>query len=76
MIMEVNSIIYCKNTGNPFRIRRLCFLNSIKHFELENIGSVSKTKLLAEESVKGSFELEKRTNNKSKIARFTELLSS
>ena len=73
--MDVDSIIYCKNTGAPFRIRRLCFLNSIKHFELENIGSVSNTKLLAENSVKVAFETEKRQRSKSKIARFTELLT-
>ena len=73
--MDVDSIIYCKNTGTPFRIRRLCFLNSIKHFELENVDSLANRKLLAEDSVREAFELEKRKNNKSKIARFTELLT-
>ena len=74
--MDVDSIIYCKNTGAPFRIRRLCFLNSIKHFELEKVDSISNTKLLAENSVKVAFDLEKRNQTKSKIARFTELLKS
>ena len=73
--MDVDSIIYCKNTGTPFRIRRLCFLNSIKHFELEDVGSFSNRKLLAEGSVKVAFDIEKRKNYKSKIKRFTELLT-
>ena len=73
--MEVDSIVYCKNTGTPFRIRRLCFLNSIKHFELENVSSLSNRKLLAEDSVKVAFDIEKRKHNKSRIARFTELLT-
>ena len=73
--MDVDNIIYCKNTGTPFRIRRLCFLNSIKHFELEDVSSLSNRKLLSEASVKVAFNIEKNKKDKGKIARFTELLT-
>ena len=72
--MDIDNIIYCKTSGTPFRIKRLCFLNSIKHFELENVSKQSNRKLLAENSIKADFEINKRKTNKSKIARFTELI--
>ncbi|GIS16893.1 MAG: hypothetical protein CM15mP117_23250 [Alphaproteobacteria bacterium] len=50
--MDIDNIIYCKTSGTPFRIKRLCFLNSIKHFELENVAKQSNRKLLAENSIK------------------------
>ena len=73
--MDIDKIIYCKTSGTPFRIKRLCFLNSIKHFELENVDKQSNRKLLAENSIKADFEINKRKTNKSKIARFTELIT-
>ena len=73
--MDIVSIIYCKTSGAPFRIKRLCFLNSIKHFELENVAKQSNRKLLAENSIKADFEINKRKTKKSRIARFTELIS-
>ena len=54
--MDIDSIIYCNTSGAPFRIKRLCFLNSIKHFELENVAKQSNRKLLAENSIKTDFE--------------------
>ena len=73
--MGIDSIICCKTSGAPFRIKRLCFLNSIKHFELENLAKQSDKKLLAENSIKAHFEIDKRKTKRSKIARFTELIS-
>ena len=35
--MDIDSIIYCKTSGTPFRIKRLCFLNSIKHFDFSEL---------------------------------------
>ena len=73
--MDIDNIIYCKRSGTPFRIKRSCFLNSIKHFELENVAIQSDRKLLAENSIKAHFEIDKHRTKKSKIARFTELIS-
>ena len=73
--MDIDNIIYCKTSGAPFRIKRLCFLNSIKHFELENVAKQSNRKLLAENSIKADFDMNKRKTKKSKIARFTELIT-
>ena len=73
--MDIDNIIYCKTSGTPFRIKRLCYLNSIKHFELEDVAKQSNRKLLAENSIKADFEITKRKTNKSKIARFTELIT-
>ena len=73
--MDIDSIIYYKTSGTPFRIKRLCLLNSIKHFELENVDKQSNRKLLAENSIKADFETNKRKTKKSKIARFTELIT-
>ena len=74
--MEINKIGYCKKTGSPFRIKRSCFLNSIKHFELENVSNREKgKKLLAETSVKASFQSDMTDKPKNPISRFTELLN-
>ena len=74
--MEINKIVYCKKTGSPFRIKRSCFLNSIKHFELENVSNREKgKKLLAETSVKASFQSDMTDKPKNPISRFTELLN-
>ena len=74
--MEINKIVYCKRTGSPFRITRSCILNSIKHFELENVSNreIGK-KLLAETSVRDSFETDMTVRPKNPIARFAGLLN-
>ena len=73
--MDINEILYCKTTGSPFRIKRTCSLNSIKHIELESIGNREKgKKLLAETSVRASFQTNKVESPKTQFARFTELL--
>ena len=73
--MEINDIIYCKKTGSPFKIKRTCSLNFIKHVELESISNSEKCKkLLAETSVKASFQTKRVESPKTQFARFTELL--
>tara|TARA_A100001011_G_C13787486_1_gene625672 strand:- start:137 stop:364 length:228 start_codon:yes stop_codon:yes gene_type:complete len=74
--MEINKIVYCKKTGSSFRITRSCILNSIKHFELENVSNreIGK-KLLAETSVRDSFETDMTVRPKNPIARFAGLLN-
>ena len=73
--MEINEIVYCKTTGSPFRIKRTCSLNSIKHVELECVNNREKRKkLLSEVSVKMSFQTKRVENPKTQFARFTELL--
>ena len=75
--MEINDIIYCKKTGSPFKIKRTCSLNLIKHIELESISNNEKCKkLLAEAAVMASFQTKKIENPKTQFARFTELLKS
>lgn len=73
--MEINEIVYCKTTGSPFRIKRICSLNSIKHVELECVNNREKRKkLLSEVSVKMSFQTNEVKDPKTQFARFTELL--
>ena len=74
--MEINKIVYCKKTGSSIRITRSCILNSIKHFELENVSNreIGK-KLLAETSVRDSFETDMTVRPKNPIARFAGLLN-
>jgi hypothetical protein len=75
--MEVNEVVYCKKTGSPFRIKRSCILNSITHFELERISNrETGKKLLAETSVKLSFQTDRVERTKSHFTRFTELLKA
>ena len=75
--MDIDNIVYCKKTGTPFRISRSCVLNSIKHFELESVTNKElHKKLLAETSVRESFQLDMLTSAKNPIAKFTELLKA
>ena len=75
--MDIDNIVYCKKTGNSFRISRSCILNSIKHFELESVSNKEQhKKLLAETSVKNSFQLDMIAHPKNPIAKFTELLKA
>ena len=73
--MEINEIVYCKTTGSPFRIKRFCFLNSIKHIELENINNIENgKKLLAEASVKVSFQNSEVQSPKVGFNKFAQFL--
>jgi hypothetical protein len=73
--MEINEIVYCKTTGSPFRIKRFCSLNFIKHIELESISNIQNgKKLLSEASVKVSFQNSEVQSPKASFTKFAQFL--
>ena len=73
--MEINEIVYCKTTGSPFRIKRYCFLNSIKHIELVSTSNIQTgKKLLAEASVRASFQSSVVQSPKVGFTKFAQFL--